>query len=723
MGLNFKRDFLQPSTIGRRSVWNLNRQRNGKMDSHAAAMIKRFREGKPTSRAEREKKVNGVSEMWWIEKDEKAFTTTDEIDLPRNSPIKPLNRNELWSPTRSPAPVRRNESWRNPVTPPRRVPQRLDDLISDDIDDHFLSRPEIDSPYSRPKAAPYERSLDLLGSLRFSREDRVKAKPSEDKTYRFRTSLKFEDDLDIYRSLERNRQLTDSVDNLGTIGFKSLLVPNLKLDGRSDPPPSKPEGPTELVNLTSNLDALLRSFNITKHDDTDLPYTVHDVPQSITQVTNQLNADMVSFVSHYQNKYSAEETLQKEQAKRDSEMKQIGQQEAQLKMILDTERYNLYCEELQSLTALKKRGEEDRDDPSLVGLSSDEKILQDIENNIKQRRLLALSRDGTEEKEGDGMYRHHLYHRRWMTGNGPDYREMGLSDLSANINYQRTETLHRLHHLTPHWSSTDRAGTALRVEEKYHEEEKPLTGIDVLSFSEVNHRSITTAARDTISCCLNATMATLALRLPGEDEMNRQVTQESEMEKKHAIETQILKDELDRVREELERKDIELLERIKELTPPAPAVAAVVEEATPSPSPAPVELINHLNKEDLKKLEDLLGPEETDSKLLKEVLGKRDISDEELLKSSQRRNLYFQSTHDIEDKIARRGGDGSKKQIHRYVYPSKMPIPEASAPELPLDGLPSPPMRTARTDSSPLLHEREDYLQKMKNMRKKMMAS
>lgn len=691
------------------------------MDSHAAAMIKRFREGKPMSRTEREKENNEISEMWWIDKNDKNFTKTDDSEIPRNSPIKPMNRNDLRDPIKSPVPARRTQSWNKPVSPPRR-PQRVDDLISDEIEDEFISRPilGLESPYSRPKLGnSYDHPLDLLGSLRLSRNERLK--PSEEKSYRFKSSLRFDDDLDVYRSLEKNHQLTDSVDTLGTIGFKSLLAPNLKLDGKAEAPAPKQEGAMELAHLTTNLETLLRSFKV---DQTETPMTVHDVPQTISQVTNQLNSDMLNFMSHYQTKYTEEEIREKEQKERDSEMKKLGKHEAQVKMIMDSESFNLFCEEMQSAADIKR-------EPILASLSTDERILKEIEQNIKHRRIVTRDRfrdseDGKEDKEVD-MYRHNLYHRQWPTGPHPYYHEMGLSELTSNLHLQRTESIFRLHQLDPrsHWQQrqvTDRSVPNIPPEDKYHEEDMPLTGIDVLSFPTVNHRSITTAARDTISCCLNATMTTLALRLPGEEENKRQITLEEEIKKQYEEETKKLHAELDMVKQELSVKEEELLNKIKELTSEDQAKSIPPETLIVS-SPN-VEHVNHVKEEDLKKLEDLLGPEEKDSNLLKEVLKKKEPPVEDQLMSSQKRNIHFHSAGEMDEALSNRGSKESRIFTTRYVIPSKASTLETvkpSAPELPRETLPSPPSKS-RLDSIPR-HEREAYLHKMKNMRKKLIAS
>lgn len=151
-------------------------------------------------------------------------------------------------------------------------------------------------------------------------------------------------------------------------------------------------------------------------------------------------------------------------------------------------------------------------------------------------------------------------------------------------------------------------------------------------------------------------------------------------------------------------------------------------------------------EEELNKLEELLGPEpkEKESLLFKEVLKKKDVNELDRLKTSQKRMIYFQSPHDLEDKISKRGDD-SRQSIQQYIYPSKIPAPEVpkpSAPEIPREHFPLPPSfsssssppspspsqfrsnphSTSRSDSIPR-HEREAYLEKMKKMREKMMNS
>ena len=59
--------------------------------SSAASMIRRFREGKPTSRLEREasRNINGTGskEMWWVEKENRTRNfETDEFEQPRPAP-------------------------------------------------------------------------------------------------------------------------------------------------------------------------------------------------------------------------------------------------------------------------------------------------------------------------------------------------------------------------------------------------------------------------------------------------------------------------------------------------------------------------------------------------------------------------------------------------------------------------------------------------------------
>lgn len=75
----------------------------------AASMIRRFREGKPTSRLEREAardldRKAGSKEMWWVDRDN---TGTDEFEEPRLPPkaaVKPprVSHNEILERLRQP---------------------------------------------------------------------------------------------------------------------------------------------------------------------------------------------------------------------------------------------------------------------------------------------------------------------------------------------------------------------------------------------------------------------------------------------------------------------------------------------------------------------------------------------------------------------------------------------------------------------------------------------
>ena len=70
--------------------------------SSAASMIRRFREGKPTSKLEREaaRGANDTrdNEMWWVEKESRTRTfETDEFEQPRPAPKAALKQTRSHS--------------------------------------------------------------------------------------------------------------------------------------------------------------------------------------------------------------------------------------------------------------------------------------------------------------------------------------------------------------------------------------------------------------------------------------------------------------------------------------------------------------------------------------------------------------------------------------------------------------------------------------------------
>lgn len=77
--------------------------------SSAASMIRRFREGKPTSKQERMEaragdKSLGENEMWWVAKDYSGTEEVEEPRLPPRAATKPakISHNEILEKLRKP---------------------------------------------------------------------------------------------------------------------------------------------------------------------------------------------------------------------------------------------------------------------------------------------------------------------------------------------------------------------------------------------------------------------------------------------------------------------------------------------------------------------------------------------------------------------------------------------------------------------------------------------
>ena len=75
----------------------------------AASMIRRFREGKPTSRLEREAardldKNSGKKELWWVDRDSTGTEEFEEPRLPPKAAVKPprVSHNEILERLRQP---------------------------------------------------------------------------------------------------------------------------------------------------------------------------------------------------------------------------------------------------------------------------------------------------------------------------------------------------------------------------------------------------------------------------------------------------------------------------------------------------------------------------------------------------------------------------------------------------------------------------------------------
>ena len=293
--------------------------------SSIADMIKRFREAKPTSRGEREemKKNGNLSQLWW----EREMPDENQ-DIPRNLAVgpqaksmKPQRSSEILQPYNKPDDyITRN----NPS-------DLLRGSIRSSLDQSFnlenLIEKEIKSLANEMKT----KAKDI--SNRFSLEsynpdytNRNQQFSSETSPTRYRIGNKSTEFQDPKISF-----LNQPIETLGSTGIKGLLVPDLKLDGKSTQQQTT-DDKNSMKDLNVNLDELLDSLNEGKKQASYLP---DGIEETIPQVTIKLHNQMLEFQNMFGNKYKEEDELQKEAKKRDETMKEEGRKEERTKKLLE----------------------------------------------------------------------------------------------------------------------------------------------------------------------------------------------------------------------------------------------------------------------------------------------------------------------------------------------------------------------------------------------------
>jgi predicted ribosome quality control (RQC) complex YloA/Tae2 family protein len=137
--------------------------------------------------------------------------------------------------------------------------------------------------------------------------------------------------------------LEASFETLGSIGFKGLLSSEFKLDGRKQPPPAPPpdaqlhEGEKKIHDINTSMEQLMQSLGIdkTKNNENDQYYIDNDVEQSIPQITNKLQADMLEFKFKFLEDEKLALQLEKEQKERDELMKEEGRRQERERKLLE----------------------------------------------------------------------------------------------------------------------------------------------------------------------------------------------------------------------------------------------------------------------------------------------------------------------------------------------------------------------------------------------------
>lgn len=185
-------------------------------EGYAASMIRRFREAKPASRAERETTRDEVHQMWWVDgggkqvEGNKRFelSSSSEIEIPRSSQPAPGRQSAGYEDVL--AEIRQSEKLSRPAT----HNSTIDDMIAREIQE--LER-EINSDPRRSLAG----SIDVNIRSSYDEYEYGERRPTAERGQGPRDPLqdmRFSGDF-----------LRGSTDTLGSTGFKALLYPEMKL--------------------------------------------------------------------------------------------------------------------------------------------------------------------------------------------------------------------------------------------------------------------------------------------------------------------------------------------------------------------------------------------------------------------------------------------------------------------------------------------------------------
>lgn len=616
------------------------------MESQAALMIRRFREGTPQSRQAR--RGNEVKEeLWYIDKRGHSVLDESTVDLPRSaSPIKPTKQslpyNHLASDTNS------FQQKKNTI----------DDLISSDI--FHIENFDTNDTGIR---ASHERNY--VGRTTRSSFERNNMMDMSLERPRFRFQ-----DSPLRNSFQHDRFMS-SVETLGQLGgFKGLSTAELKLDGiRGD----KQETEKDMKMVESELLELIKKLG-GGGEQTKL--TEYGVPESIPQVCNKIHGDMVDFVSKYQIKHKEEDDEEKQRKERDERMKEAGRQEEKAKSVMEYNYFDL---------GDRKNPYLDRDD------WLDATFFRDNNVNIVASRDMDEIEDGTLEKvnsdplhitnvsEMNKLYGPSATKERFIppstmsTFDGSRARVIDISSHDRkiiqrdrlNIFYQqRTGSEGRSVLFPRHVNSEENGYDTLQPSSN--------GGATKASTIHYHHKFVNGAAKE-ITVKLNSTMHTLALALPAPVE-----PKEDKLEEKLDKVIDTLKRGVE-VREENMKSPVSLAAKTTEDEGQSKAVDAVEKKEV---STAPV--VKSI-KAQLADMDGVLGAEDDDEKVASKaspkVSGKmfRDPVagvDHDLLGYSP----YLR--HTVNSQVPY----SSPAAVKILPAPSAPPMPPVALPRVPLSG-------------------------------------
>lgn len=272
----------------------------------AAELIKRFREEKPTSREDREKRRHNAgvsSRMWW---------EGDDGEEPRPNP-----QPTAWTSKKNYA--EENEEIDDPIVSLK--PSRFDDLNS-------LREREI-----RSLEKEIQRREGLARSAILSSSFNGSKKLKE-------TSL---DDSGDWFGIGRPRGSIESLprvsigvgglgdfgfgggETLGSTGVLGLLKNDLRLDGRAIEEDNKVKEEKKASDLNASLEELLKNLNANQGN-----LLIEESPSSIPEITNKLNTEIMDLLGYYETK----EKEEKESKKKEESLREEGREEERKKQLL-----------------------------------------------------------------------------------------------------------------------------------------------------------------------------------------------------------------------------------------------------------------------------------------------------------------------------------------------------------------------------------------------------
>lgn len=291
-------------------------------DNSAAAMIRRFREGKPSSREEREKKkqTTGVDKLWYENDGERPRSLAVEPSMPPARPNSALRsiRQPVDYMTESTNSLFKGSKLGDTFGVDDLIEKEIRQLEQQVMEQDRRTNARLDLGSFNPA-----RSLDIrssMGSLRDSSDGyRLTGRNLRSSVSPMRLSG------DLLRS---------SVETLGTTGFRGLLLPHLKLDGhKEEEAPKEEKTADEMAELNKNLEAFLKSMQA-DHPPRN-PYFPEGVDETLGQIANKVHNDMMDFQHLFGDKHAHEDAEAEAQKTRDEQMREEGRKEARERQLLE----------------------------------------------------------------------------------------------------------------------------------------------------------------------------------------------------------------------------------------------------------------------------------------------------------------------------------------------------------------------------------------------------